>query len=134
MCEQNEMDSRSDSESQGALARAQAEQLRCLDWLERNGHDHADAFLARLGIQDWLTEECLIMLEHVDDRPVRVRFKGEEYWLIDDMLAPIHHFSASGDLLANPFIDVSYAVIEGNNILRFHCCIGTRDDLETVTT
>lgn len=63
-------DHKCSGKSQGALAQAQAEQLRCLDWPERNGHDHADAFLARMGIQDWLAEEVLLLHESRDDDPI----------------------------------------------------------------
>ena len=70
MYKHDKMDSRSDGESQGALARAQAEQLRCLDWIERNGHEHADAFLARMGVMDWLTEEVLLLHESRNDDPI----------------------------------------------------------------
>jgi hypothetical protein len=42
---------------------------------------------------------------------VKVRFRGETYWLHHDVLAPLDHYSEDGDLLANPFRDISYAII-----------------------
>lgn len=69
----------------------------------------------------------------------RVVFKGEEYWYHKDdngfceaMLSPIDHYDDSGNLLANPLSDCSYAVIEGNNIVRFQEKIGNISELEDV--
>ena len=62
-------------------------------------------------------------------RHKKVKFKGEEYWWHDDLLSPIDHYTDNGELLADPFTDISYAVIEGKNILRFHEKIGTIEDL-----
>ena len=59
----------------------------------------------------------------------RVTFKGQEFWLHGDLLSPLDHFDEAGELLA-PLGSISYAVIEGNEILRHHEVIGTLDDLE----
>lgn len=60
----------------------------------------------------------------------KIKFKGEEYWLHDDLISPLDHYDEGGDLIADPFTDISYAVVEGNNILRFHQVIGTMDEIE----
>ena len=69
----------------------------------------------------------------------KVRFKGEEYWLHgkeferDNIyLSPLSHFDENGELLANPFRDVSFAVIEDNDIVRYGDKIGELKDLEDV--
>ena len=65
----------------------------------------------------------------------RVTFKGQEFWLNDELpfteavLAPLDHFNEAGKLLA-PLGEISYAIIEGEEILRHHEVIGTLDDLE----
>ena len=65
----------------------------------------------------------------------RVIFKGQEFWfndessLLEATLSPLDHFDESGKLLA-PLGSISYAVIEGDKILRHHEVIGTIDDLE----
>ena len=67
----------------------------------------------------------------------RIRFRGEEYWLhesdyCDGLISPIDHYSESGELEANPFIDISFAVVEGNNIMRFGDKIGDISEIEEV--
>ena len=70
----------------------------------------------------------------------RVKFAGTDYWLHDDdgdvldaVLSPIHHYSDDGELLVNPFVEISYAVIEAGEIKRYGEVIGLLTDLETVT-
>jgi hypothetical protein len=41
------------------MREAIAEQAWCRDWLAKNGHDHKDARLARMGASDWMAEEIL---------------------------------------------------------------------------
>lgn len=64
----------------------------------------------------------------------KVRFRGREFWLRENtngtFLCPLSHFSESGDLLADAFEDVSYAVIEDGRILRYHQVIGHESELE----
>jgi hypothetical protein len=61
----------------------------------------------------------------------KVRFKGEEYWLHDDLLSPLDHYSEDGELLANPLRDLSFASItEDGEIMRYRSVIGTLDDIE----
>ena len=62
----------------------------------------------------------------------KVEFNGEQYWLHEDLLSPLDHFDSDGELLANPFSDISYAVIEDGKIKRYHQVIGTVDDLKDV--
>ena len=65
----------------------------------------------------------------------RVTFKGQEFWFNDKghfceaVISPLDHFDESGNLLA-PLGSISYAIIEGDNILRHGEVIGTLDDLE----
>lgn len=64
----------------------------------------------------------------------RVRFNGEEYWLHDDyLLSPLDHFNEDGKLLANEFIDISYAVVEDGKIKRYQEVIGSLDELEILS-
>jgi hypothetical protein len=70
-------------------------------------------------------------------KPKRVRFKDEEYWLADGRpwsdynLSPLDHYDEDGNLLANPFVAISYAIVEdGDKIMRFGEQIGTLADLE----
>lgn len=60
----------------------------------------------------------------------RIKFKGEQYWLNDGLISPLDHFSEDGELLADPLNDISYAIVEGNKIKRFHGVIGTVDEIE----
>jgi hypothetical protein len=68
----------------------------------------------------------------------KVRFKGEEYWLAPSdfaefNLSPLEHFNESGEMLANPFHDISYAVVEnGGKIMRYGEQIGHISELEEV--
>jgi hypothetical protein len=68
----------------------------------------------------------------------RVRFKGVEYWLhtsgvgSDYNLSPLDHYNEDGELLANPLIDLSYAVIQGEDIMRWGEVIGNVSELEDV--
>ena len=66
----------------------------------------------------------------------KIRFKGVEYWRNDefgyDLLSPLHHFSETGELLADVFHDISYAMIEGEDIVRYGECIGNINELEEV--
>jgi len=66
----------------------------------------------------------------------KVRFKGEIYWLSHTdfgfNLSPLDHYDESGELLANPFRDISYAFVFNGKIMRFEKEIGTMADLEEV--
>lgn len=65
----------------------------------------------------------------------KVEFKGELYWLdpnnfAEFNLSPLDHYNKDGELLANPFRDVSYAIIEnGGKIMRYGEQIGVLADL-----
>jgi hypothetical protein len=68
------------------------------------------------------------------DRHEKVRLNGETYWLHGDCLSPLDHYDETGELLANPFRDVSYAIVlEDGSIMRYRHKIGTLEDLERVT-
>jgi len=70
----------------------------------------------------------------------KVRFKGEIYWYhtseigLGVNISPLDHYTDSGELLADPLYDISYAVInEGSeDIMRYGEKIGTVSDLEDV--
>lgn len=66
----------------------------------------------------------------------KVTFNGETYWLHSAFggynLSPLNHYDDGGELLANPFSDISYAVIINNEIMRYGAVIGTIDDLKDV--
>jgi hypothetical protein len=65
----------------------------------------------------------------------RVIFHGDTYWLhaddgkTDMLISPLHHYSDTGELLANPFTDVSFAGVFGDEIRRFGKVIGHLSDL-----
>lgn len=63
----------------------------------------------------------------------RVTFNGEPYWLNSDghptLLSPLDHFDEAGTCLA-PTDSVSYAIVKGNQIIRFGEVIGTLADLK----
>jgi len=63
-------------------------------------------------------------------------FKGEVYWLHKDdhafhyNISPLNHYNDNGDLLAESFMDeISFAVMFGEDIMRFGEVIGTKSDL-----
>jgi hypothetical protein len=66
----------------------------------------------------------------------KVTFKGKEYWYHGTEyginISPLEHYSADGELLADPFNDLSYAVLfpDSDEIMRFGQVIGTKADLE----
>jgi len=68
----------------------------------------------------------------------KVKFEGEIYWLAPSdfaefNLSPLEHYSEDGELLANPFHDVSYAIIEdGGKIMRYGEQIGHISELVEV--
>lgn len=69
----------------------------------------------------------------------KVEFKGEVYWLhqaplgtSEYNLSPLEHYTDDGKLIANPFIDVSYAIVVDGKILRHGQVIGTMADLKEV--
>lgn len=68
----------------------------------------------------------------------KVSFNGEVYWLhgSDDIfhynLSPLDHYKENGELEANPFSDISYAIVVGDEILRFGDVIGHFKDLVEV--
>jgi hypothetical protein len=62
----------------------------------------------------------------------KVEFKGEIYWRNGDNISPLDHFDENGSLLANPFSDISYAVVFGNEIKRYGEVIGTQEDLKDI--
>jgi hypothetical protein len=66
----------------------------------------------------------------------KVMFKGKVYWLHkeDDVLfhyniSPLEHYNNSGDLLVS-LLDVSYAVMFGEDIMRYGEVIGHKSDLK----
>jgi hypothetical protein len=70
----------------------------------------------------------------------KVEFKNEIYWLHSSSLdeewyniSPLDHYSENGELLANPFSDISFAIMspEGQ-ILRYGAIIGSKLDLKEV--
>lgn len=69
----------------------------------------------------------------------KVRFKGKLYWLHNerdtgiDNLSPIDHYADDGELLADPFSDISFAIVAGEDILQFGVIIGKRSELEVVS-
>lgn len=67
----------------------------------------------------------------------KVRFKGEIYWLhevggLGYNLSPLEHYDDLGELLANPLREISYAVVQNGDILRYGTVIGRMEDLEEV--
>lgn len=65
----------------------------------------------------------------------KVLFKDTIYWYHDEqgifppMLSPLDHYDKQGDLEVNPLSAHSYAIIEGDNIMRFGSIIGNISDL-----
>lgn len=65
----------------------------------------------------------------------RVIFKGEVYWLHGPVytdafnLSPLDHYDDVGELTADPLRDISYAVIEGESIMRYGDEIGKKSEL-----
>ena len=72
--------------------------------------------------------------------PHRVRFKGQEYWLLDDplglgsdTLSPLSHFNAAGDMNATiAFAELGYAIVRGNDVIRSGKIIGSRNEIKPV--
>ena len=68
------------------------------------------------------------------DNLKRVKFKGQEYWLVDDdpykILAPLDHFNDNGNLQVNPFDEIGYAVVINGLIIRFNQVIGEEHEIE----
>lgn len=68
----------------------------------------------------------------------KVRFKGEVYWLHEAShglgynLSPLEHYDDLGDLIVNPLTEISYAVVQGGDILRYGVVIGKMEDLEEI--
>lgn len=66
----------------------------------------------------------------------KVKFKNQIYWHhnigIVDCISPLNHYSKDGKLLANSLDDISYAIIEGDNIVRFGHSIGKVFELKEV--
>lgn len=72
-------------------------------------------------------EQFLALPEHV-----KITLNGEEYWLNEHhLISPLDHFNELGDFLAD-WGDISYAVIEGNKIMRYGRPIAAITDLEVV--
>lgn len=68
----------------------------------------------------------------------KVKFKGEVYWLHGPTihsncfnLSPLRHYNAAGDLIEND-INISYAIVDTNDILRYGKVIGHKNDLEEI--
>ena len=60
----------------------------------------------------------------------KIELFGKKYWMVKSFcggfnISPISHFSEDGELLADPFKDLSYAITEGDYILRYHEIIGS---------
>jgi hypothetical protein len=69
----------------------------------------------------------------------KVRFQGVEYWLHQSMvgddwfnLSPLHHYSEEGELIINPVSEVSYAIVNDGDILRYGEVIGKQSELEDI--
>jgi hypothetical protein len=68
----------------------------------------------------------------------KIKFRDEEYWLVpsdfcEGNICPLDQFTEDGEMLANPFRDISYAIIEdGGKIMRFGQQIGTIKDIEEI--
>jgi hypothetical protein len=64
----------------------------------------------------------------------KVRFRGKEYWyhqgFYSPLLSPLDHFDNNGNFLVDPFHSESFAIIEGDNIVRFGKDIGKISELE----
>lgn len=63
----------------------------------------------------------------------KVKFKDELYWWHGFNISPLDHYSDNGELLANPFRDISYAIVLNENIIRFEEVIGHINDLEIIS-
>lgn len=64
-------------------------------------------------------------------RHFKVRFQGTEYWLHDRLISQLEHYDQEGNLLANPFRDISYAIVtDDGDIKRYLQVIGRVEDLE----
>jgi len=65
----------------------------------------------------------------------KVQFKEEIYWLHGPLIeghyniSPLDHYSDDGDLLADPFHDLSFAILWDGNIMQFGEIIGKKSDL-----
>jgi len=65
----------------------------------------------------------------------RVSFKDKVYWLHGPTygnvynISPLNHYSEDGEVLADPFRDISFAILEGDKIMQFGHEIGTVSDL-----
>jgi len=65
----------------------------------------------------------------------KVKFNGEIYWLHGPYfgdsynISPLDHYNENGELLANPSVDLSYAIMLNDEILRYGGVIGTASDL-----
>lgn len=59
----------------------------------------------------------------------KVEFKGEIYWHSNNNISPLDHYDEDGNLLADPFHDISYAVVVGDDIMRYGQVIGKVTDL-----
>lgn len=70
----------------------------------------------------------------------KVKFNGGTYWLNGPTemgcfnLSPLDHFSESGELLANPFTCVSYAIVVRGEVVRHGITIGYESDIKDVWT
>lgn len=68
----------------------------------------------------------------------RVIFRGEIFWLHGEgdgvaLLSPLNHYDERGNLTANPFVDLSYAIVNSNGeIWRYRETIGHVSELEYV--
>lgn len=64
----------------------------------------------------------------------KILFQGNQYWLhesgyCDGLISPLDHYSEDGELLADPFYAISFAIIEGDNIMQYGFPIGKLSDL-----
>jgi hypothetical protein len=60
----------------------------------------------------------------------KIKFQDEIYWLAtsefcDYNISPLNHYDEQGNLTANSFNDISFAIVEGKEINRFGEKIGT---------
>jgi hypothetical protein len=67
----------------------------------------------------------------------KVKFKGEVYWLHGNInggynLSPLEHYDNLGDLIVNPFTEISFAIVVGGEIQQYGEVIGYENELEEV--
>lgn len=68
----------------------------------------------------------------------RVTFHDETYWLTDGyfsavkQLCPLDHYDEQGNLLADPFTDICFAIVTEGKVIRFEQEIGNESEIKDV--